>query len=286
MSRIILLSDTHYGGDAQGYRLQPSYIERLPELLAALTEWIHARSGVDLILHAGDCVEQSSPELVTEAVAQLRELSAPLLVAPGNHDMTSESAQAVWRARAADLMPVDRVASVVLPDCAVHALPVHWGERPWYWDGGAPRPRLRPEDLATLQQRLKRGTDRPHLVLCHAAPQGQPAAQTGRDTDGDAPPAEYSEAWRCLGEGHAHLRLLLCGHSHINALGTLGPIHWLTASSFVESPFEFKELQVTDAGLEVRTHTLFPRVPWRPDYWWDAAYVQGRPRDRSLTLRW
>ena len=85
-------------------------------------------------------------------------------------------------------------------------------------------------------------------------------------------------------ERHPDLRLFLSGHSHINALGRLGGAHWLTASSFSESPFECKEIVVHDDRLTVRTVAMYPRLAWRADYWWDAAYVQGRPCDRALDL--
>lgn len=287
MSRIIMLSDTHHGGGPEGYRMQACYTHRLPDLLAALGAWIDETGGADLILHGGDTVERSEPELIAGAVAQLARLPAPVRVALGNHDMTTPDALATWKALGGTLLPGGRTANAVaLADCTVHILPTQWDAQPYYWDGGPPRATLDPADLAALEARLAAEPGRPQIVLCHAAPGGVPTAQTGRAEEGDPPPPTYRLQLFALAERYSDLRLFLSGHSHINALGRLGSAHWLTASSFSESPFECKEIVVREDGLAVRTVTLHGRLGWRADYWWDAAYVQGRPCDRTLEVRW
>lgn len=285
MSRIIMLSDTHHGGGPEGYRMQACYIHRLPELLAALGAWIDETGGADLVLHGGDTVERSEPDLIAAAVAQLAALPAPVRLALGNHDMTTPDAWRVWQTLAGDLLPGGSAAfTVPLADCTVHVLPTQWGAQPYYWDGGPPRATLDPGDLGTLEAHLAAELGRPQIVLCHAAPGGVPAAQTGRAEEGDPPPPAYRAQLLGLVERHPDLRLFLSGHSHINALGRLGTAHWLTASSFSESPFECKEIIVTSSSLRVGTVAMYPHLVWRADYWWDAAYVQGRPCDRALDL--
>lgn len=285
MSRMIMLSDTHHGGGPEGYRMQASYIPRLPDLLAALGAWIAETGGAELILHGGDTVERSEPDLIAAAVALLAVLPAPVRLALGNHDMTTPDALGLWQSLAGDLLPGGRTAFAVrLADCTVHVLPTQWGVQPYYWDGGPPRATLDPADLDALEARLAAEPGRPQIVLCHAAPGGVPTAQTGRAEEGDPPPPAYRAQLLGLVERHPDLRLFLSGHSHINALGRLGTAHWLTASSFSESPFECKEITVSSSSLRVRTVAMSPRLAWRADYWWDAAYVQGRPCDRALDL--
>jgi 3',5'-cyclic AMP phosphodiesterase CpdA len=287
MTRIIMLSDTHHGGGPEGYRMQVCYIHRLRELLAALGEWIAETGGADLIVHGGDTVERSEPEAVAEAVAILSGLPAPVRLALGNHDLTTPDALALWRALGDDLLPDGQTAyAVPLTDCTLHVLPTQWGPIPYYWDGGMPRATLDPGDLAVLEGRLAAEPERPQIVACHAAPAGVPVAQTGRAEEGDPPPAAYAATLRGLVERYPNLVLLLSGHSHINALGLLGSAHWLTASSFSESPFEVKDIVVSSSGLRVRTVPLFSRLRWGADYDWDAAYVQGRPCDRALEVNW
>jgi len=287
MSRIILISDTHHGGGPEGYRMQVCYTHRLPELLAALATWMAETGGADLLLHAGDAVERSEPSLVAQAVGQLETVHPRIHLALGNHDLTTPDALDLWLKRAGELLPAGHTAfSATLDDCTIHVLPTQWGNEPYFWDGGPPRASLDPADLAWLDARLYAEPDRAQIVVCHAAPAGVPAEQTGRSEEMDPPPLEYTLALRELAERHANLRLFCSGHSHINALGKLGPAQWLMASSFSESPFECKEILVGPGLLSVRTVALFDAVDWRAGYNWDAAYVQGRPCDRTLEVRW
>jgi 3',5'-cyclic AMP phosphodiesterase CpdA len=111
MTRIIMLSDTHQGGGPEGYRMQACYIHRLPDLLAALGEWIAETGGADLILHGGDTVERSESEAIAEAVAALSGLPAPVRLTLGNHDLTTPDALELWRSLGGELLPDGQSAS-------------------------------------------------------------------------------------------------------------------------------------------------------------------------------
>jgi hypothetical protein len=287
MTRLIYLSDSHHGGGPQGYHRQPPYIERLPQLIAALELWMRREGGIDLVLHGGDMVEWAEADQIARAVGDWAALSVPLYLALGNHDLTTPDALHHWRKFGGHLFPGGEPAYTLdLGDCLLHIVPTQWGVRPFFWDGAHPHACLYPEQLAELEARIAGGYGIPQLLCCHGAPQGVPAAQTGADHDFDAPPAAYTEALDDLATAYPDLRLILSGHSHVNALGTLGEGHWLMSGSFSESPFEFKDIEITDEGLTVRTVSLYHEVGWRAAYDFDAAYVQGRPRDRALQVEW
>jgi hypothetical protein len=287
MTRLIYLSDTHHGGGPQGYHRQPPYIERLPQLIAALELWMRQQGEFDLVLHGGDMVEWAEADLIAQAAGEWATLSAPVYLALGNHDLTAPDALDLWAKFGGHLFPDGEPAYTVdLDDCLLHVVPTQWGARPFFWDGGPPRACLYPDQLGELEARLAGGYHTPQLVCCHGAPMGVPAAQMGAERDFDPPPTAYFEALRDLAEAYPSLHLILSGHSHIHSLGALGGAHWLMASSFTESPFEFKDIEVTGEGLTVRTVALYYEVGWRAHYDFDAAYVQGRPCDRALTLAW
>lgn len=287
MARLIYLSDSHHGGGPRGYHRQPPYIERLPQLIAALELWMRQHGGFDLVLHGGDMVEWAEPELIAQAASEWSTLSVPVYLALGNHDLTAPDALDLWTKYGGHLFPEGGPAYTLdLNDCLLHVLPTQWGARPNFWDGAHPRACLYADQLAELEASIAGAYHVPQLLCCHGAPLGAPAAQLGANADFDAPPAAYTEALRDLCDAYPSLRLILSGHSHINTLGALGRAHWLAASSFSESPFEFKDIEVTGEGLTVRTVSLYYDVGWRAQYDFDAAYVQGRPCDRELTLTW
>jgi hypothetical protein len=287
MTRLIYLSDSHHGGSPKGYHRQPPYIERLPQLIAALELWMRQQGGIDLVLHGGDLVEWAEAELISQAVADWAALSVPVYLALGNHDLTAPDALDLWRKFGGHLFPEGEPAYTLdLDDCLLHVVPTQWGARPFFWDGEHPHACLYPEQLAELEARIAGGYGIPQILCCHGAPRGVPSAQTGAEADFDAPPAAYTDALEDLASAYQDLRLILSGHSHINALGTLGAGHWLMASSFSESPFECKDIEITDEGLTVRTVSLYHEVGWRAAYDFDAAYVQGRPCDRALQVAW
>ena len=287
MTRLVYLSDTHHGGGPRGYHRQVPYNERLPQLIEALEMWMRQRGNIDLVLHGGDMVEWAEAELLEQAVADWSTLSVPLYLALGNHDLTAPDALDMWRKFGGHLFGEGEPAYTLdLHDCLLHVIPTQWGDRPYFWDENVPHAALYPEQLDELEARLAGGYHIPQLLCCHSAPGAVSAEQTGEAEDSHGPPPEYAVALAELVEAYPSLHLILSGHSHINSLGTVGGAHWLMASSLSESPFEFKDIEITDVGLTVRTVSLFHEVGWRAQYDFDAAYVQGRPCDRELTLAW
>ncbi len=287
MTRLLYLSDTHHGGSSQGYHRQLAYLERLPQLIASLEMWMRREGGFDLVLHGGDMVEWAEADLIAQAVADWAALSTPIYLSLGNHDLTTPNALDLWRKYGGHLFPEGEPSYTLdLEDCLLHVVPTQWDERPFFWDGEHPHAQLYPQQLGELEARIAGGYGIPQILCCHGAPRGVPAAQIGAESDFDAPPAAYTEALADLATAYPDLRLILSGHSHINSLAALGESHWLMASSFSESPFECKDIEITDEGLTVRTVALYHELGWRAGYDFDAAYVQGRPCDRALTLTW
>ena len=83
---------------------------------------------------------------------------------------------------------------------------------------------------------------------------------------------------------YPQLKGVLGGHNHINTHAVLEQAHLITGSSFVETPFEFKAIQVSRGGWSMRTVALLPAVGFATDYDWDRAFVQGRWCDRTVEV--
>jgi len=76
---------------------------------------------------------------------------------------------------------------------------------------------------------------------------------------------------------------VLGAHSHVNMSVETDGVQYVTASSLVESPFEFKLFEVGEGGLAMTTVSLFGRMGFDAVYDFDRTFVQGRERDRAFS---
>ncbi|MHC4563374.1 MAG: metallophosphoesterase family protein, partial [Planctomycetota bacterium] len=149
MTRFIYIADSHLGADPMGYQMQPGYPDRLPEVVAALADWISDDGRTDFILHGGDLVDTSSDASIRHA-AELFDLPIPMHLCLGNHDTTEPGAAARWLALAPQLFGAPPGTAATSPtytvdagDCLIHIAPNHWCETDHYWQE-ALDPQLRP----------------------------------------------------------------------------------------------------------------------------------------------
>lgn len=279
--RFVYITDTHLGGDRQGYHQQPRYPDRLPELLQCLDGWIRSEGNIDLVLHGGDMVEHATPEALREARECFR-LSVPVVLSLGNHDLTAPDAPSMWIAEASDFFPGGKLNPTVdLGDLLIHVVPTQWCATPFYWDD-VQQPHLLPEHLAALEEELARRPAALHILATHSEVLGVPVEQTGFAVPYHAPPPAFTTAVLELAARHPQLRAVLSGHTHINMHVLHGHTHIVTASSFVETPFEAKVVELTPEACTMRTLTLLPEISFAAAYDFDRTFVQGRPRDRGF----
>lgn len=281
MTRFLFLSDTHCGARPMGYTMQAGYPEHLPALVAALEAWI-GEHPVDFVLHGGDMVDASTPENLAAAAALFR-LSVPVYLCVGNHDLTEEGSPGRWLEYGggffADGHPTYTVEA---EDALIHVAPTHWErDEPFRWRAHQDA-HLVPEQVDYLHTALARRTDVSHFLLTHSPVCGLPGAQTGLGEDLHAPPAEFSSQIGQLLSAHPHLLCVLGGHNHLNLHVEAEGVHRVTASSWVEAPFDFKLFEVEPGQVSMRTLSLASQVrfPWVYDF--DRTFVQGRPCDRGF----
>ncbi|MBT3296069.1 MAG: hypothetical protein HN919_13005 [Verrucomicrobia bacterium] len=281
MTRFLYLSDTHYGAESAGYCQQTAYPQRQTELVQGLTAWMAEHAPLDFVVHGGDMIDASSIETIQEA-ARLYTLGVPVYLCLGNHDLTDPEAHRWWLQHAPSCFPGGELDfDVVCDDCVVHVAPTQWCLQPYCWQGEQ-RAHFLPAQRQRLEQALARYAERPHILVTHAPARGLPPEQT----DGKAPSHATGPAFENELNGLlAHCRdprLVLTGHSHMNMHVSEGATHYVSASSFVEAPFEFKLVEVSGTDVSVSTHALGDRVAFAWEYDSDHAYVQGRPCDRGF----
>lgn len=288
MTRLIYLSDSHLGGTLEGYHQQMRYAEREGEIVAALQRFIDAQADtapIDLVLHGGDIIDATSDDAI-RAAANLFNLSVTVHLCLGNHDITTRDAVSRWLALAPQLFPDGRPEFTLrFDDCVIHVAPNHWGLEPYVWDSEQ-SPRFDESQLAMLAAAMDRDTDRPHVLLTHSPVMGMPEAQSGEAGPLHGSSDAFLAQVRSLVEPREHVRLVLGAHSHMNTCVEGGGVRYVTSSSLIETPFEFKVMELSRSALTMRTHSLDGAMAFRATYDFDRTHVQGRACDRGFEIEW
>lgn len=283
MTRFLYLADTHLGAAPMGYRQQPGVPERLPELVATLRRYVEEQGNIDFVLHGGDLVDDATDASIA-AAAEVFALPVPLYLCLGNHDLNRDAAVSRWLALAPGFFGAEAAAdySVVTDDVAIHVVPTQWEEQPYRWSGPQ-REHLTDGQERFLETALRRTSDRGQIVLTHSPVLGLPPAQTGLPEPYHAPGPGFARAMLGLASRHPSVACVLGAHTHMNQCVREGRTFCVTASAFVETPFEVKRFEATPTTLTMETVRLGERIGWTPVPDAGRPYVQGRPTDRAFT---
>lgn len=130
MTKFIYLSDSHCCDDPQRYQQQQAYTERLPEITAALRGYIDDMKDIDFVLHGSDLIDASSENNIRVG-AELFDLTIPVYLCLGNHDLTVPDALGQWLRIAPQFFLGGKAEySIPTKDCIIHVAPNHWGVNP------------------------------------------------------------------------------------------------------------------------------------------------------------
>ena len=282
MTRFIYLSDTHWGNNNPGYTMQHTQPNRLPELLAALEEWIKTHGTIDFILHGGDMIDSTNPKNI-DFIAQAFELSVPVYLCLGNHDLTCENALEIWLDRAPHFFQGAANFSIETSDCLLHVVPNQWGPMPYYWDG-LQEPHFSVEQEQFINNGLERDLRRVHILSTHSPFHGVPIEQSGFKNIYHHPPQTFVERGHSLLKEHHNLQCILGAHSHINTCIEQNGNYLITSSSFVEMPFDFKCINISEGQITMATHCLVDHIDdvGTNHYDFSKTFVQGRTCDRTI----
>ena len=304
MTRFIFIADTHCGSTEKGYQQQKRYPDYIPEIIKRLDDWIQQDSSIDFVLHGGDMIDWASKENILNAV-QLFNLSVPVYLCLGNHDLTEKNALDMWLTYAPNFFPEGKPEYIIRhKDVIIYVIPNHWCEIPYYWEEEL-FPHFRKEQSDFIVSELKRqyintddncsSTDynrdnseksKVSILCTHGVVMGVPAEQTGYDTDIHVPPESFRNEVKEIIRMDPSIKCVLSGHSHINTNVNRDGVNYITASSLTEVPFEFKLIEVDSTMLKVSTIPLASKVRFHFDYNYDRTYVQGREKDRMVNLTW
>ncbi|MDF1515027.1 MAG: metallophosphoesterase, partial [Anaerolineae bacterium] len=239
MTRFIFLTDSHAGAVQGGYHQQACYAAHLPELLSLLDDW-SIRHQVDFIIHGGDMVDHSSQAAIQAAYRDFQ-LSVPVYLCLGNHDLCDKNALAIWLHEAPAFFPNGSPTyAIQRNDVVIAVMPNHWCEMPFYWDEKVQMPHFSDDQFCMWRQMVRQAAGRPMILVTHSEVCGVPAAQTGCQQAYHTPNPDYVQSVNTMINGVDPLRCILSGHNHINTCCVLESTgcFTVTASAFTEVPFE------------------------------------------------
>ena len=285
MSSFIYVTDSHIGADPIGYHQQPSYVKRISEIIDVLEKWLRKHRDVDFVLHGGDLVDEMSDAIIDVATELFNRLSVPTYLCLGNHDLSEENAIAHWMDRGASFFPEGTPCyTIVEKKYALHVIPSHWCDSPYFWDRKVQNANFTTEQLEQLESNLLANADKIQVLATHNPVFGLPMTQTGFEQPHHPPDKMFTEAMTQIVKRHPSLKVVLGAHNHMNMNFSHSGVNYVTASSLTESPFDFKYFQVDDLAISMSTISLSGDVEFTVEYDFEKTFVQGRECDRRFEI--
>lgn len=287
MTKFIFLTDTHIGAKKDtGFTQQKRYVENAAEIFRALDLWIKNDSAIDFVLHGGDIVDYVD-ELTIKTANEIFKLSVPVYFCLGNHDLTSNNSPDLWIKYASDFFINNSPNfSIISRNLAIHIIPNQWGETPYHWNGSM-SPHFLPEQAKLIFDKEKELTsiytdEIIHMLCTHNEVMGISAEQTGLDSDIHVPPKSFQNEVKDILKLNPKIKFVLSGHNHVNTIGNSDEVFYITTSSLVEVPFEFKLIKVENNAVNISTISLADSITFKFKYDYSRTFVQGREKDRKL----
>ena len=78
------------------------------------------------------------------------------------------------------------------------------------------------------------------------------------------------------------MKFLYIADTHMNMHLCKDGVHYVTASAFSETPFEFKVFDLNENFFSMETVSLADKVSFNANYNFNKTYIQGRTCDRSF----
>ncbi|MCM3041297.1 metallophosphoesterase [Paenibacillus motobuensis] len=281
MTKFAFLSDTHIGANPIGFHQQPAYPEKMEELIAEIKAL--AREGeIDFVLHGGDMIDRCELETIQES-GRLFQMDVPVYLSLGNHDVDRIDAEEIWLQHAPQFFNgFSPQYTIRHENCVIHVIPNQWEIGSTYYWEQAQNPYFTKYQLNKLKIELDQHTEYVHLLAIHNPIFGISSEQTGMDHVIHDVPAEFRETVLNLMHEYPHIKGVLSGHNHVNTLKRTSEGFFVSNSAFIETPFAYKLIEITDKQINITSKTVDTSSSFSPKYNSNRAYVYGREQDRTM----
>lgn len=285
MLRFLYITDTHFGANPIGFHQQPAYPERMADIIQAIQKEVD-RHSADFIIHGGDLVDSCRTDLIRHVYSLLK-LPVPFYLCLGNHDLDRPDALELWLAHTPKwFIGGSPHYEIVSDSCVVHVVPNHWESGLEYFWGQKQQPLFSEKQLNRLEQVVQANPNKMHVLVTHSPVFGMSQKQSGLDRIIHDAPESFRQSIEDLTRKYANLKIVLSGHNHLNTLRLTEEAAYVSASSLIETPFEYKLFEITDVEARMTTHSLdlSGLNGFNPEYIENRSYVQGRKQDRGFLI--
>lgn len=295
MVRFLYITDTHLGSNGTGFQQQPAYPGQLDYLLDGIRHILREEAEINFILHGGDMVGSCTERTLGMAREAFR-FDVPVYLSVGNHDLDRPDAGELWLKHAPGFFASGDALDyrVQVNGVMLHVMPNQWEPGQLYYWKKTQVPFYTEDQMRRLEADISEYPDLIHLLAVHNPVFGVMPEQTGlpeviHDVD-----SEFRRYVLDLMDRHPQLKCVLSGHNHINSLYHTEGGLLLSSSSLIETPFEYKIIEIDRNSIRVETRSLpIPSqsgsslsADFTPEYRVDRSYVQGRRQDREAVLKW
>ncbi|WP_054955738.1 metallophosphoesterase family protein [Paenibacillus dakarensis] len=295
MVRFLYITDTHLGSNGAGFQQQPAYPDQLGHLLDGIRHILKEESEIDFILHGGDMVHGCSEHTI-EMAREAFQFDVPLYLSVGNHDLDRPDAAELWLKHAPGFFASGKALDyqVQVNGVMLHVMPNQWDREQLYYWKQAQDPFYTEDQMRRLEADIRRDPDLIHLLAVHNPVFGVMPEQTGLMEVIHEVDSDFRRYILDLMDRYPQLKCVLSGHNHINSLYHVEGGLLLSSSSLIETPFEYKIIEINQNRIQVETRSLPIQSPLKssqsadfmPDYRVDRSYVQGRRQDREAVFKW
>ena len=297
MWRFVQVSDPHLASQRDGIWNNRFLCTMMPDVITCLAKDL-AKLEPEFILLTGDVVSAQTREAMLEARDEVERLGVPYYPMGGNHDFVLAESRAWFLEAFRHRLPAPRTyysfSHKQLHFCVLDA----W----WVWSDGTlsemseasvakdldrslegARWAIPPHVLTWLDEDLRAHADEATLIAVHYPAVPVPERLQKPDLN-DGGCLENGDLLLACLRTHPQVKAIFSGHVHLHFVEQVGGITQVVTGALPEFPTEFREIEVHDDRLEVRTlglsDTGFARRSLIPGKDWTA----GTEHDRTVTI--
>lgn len=297
MWRFVQVSDPHLASQRDGIWNNRFLCTMMPDVMDCLGKDLAALDP-DFILLTGDVVSAQTRKAMLEARDAVERLGIPYYPMGGNHDFVLPDSRAWFLEAFRDRLPVPRTyysfSHKSLHFCVLDA----W----WVWSDGTlsevseasvaqdldrslegARWSLPPHVLTWLDTDLRAHAGETTVIAVHYPAVPVPARLHKPEFNDGGCLENGDLLLECL-RSHPQVKAIFSGHVHLNFVEQMDGITQVVTGALPEYPTEYRDIQVYDDRLEVRTLGLsngdFAKRSLLPG----KAWTSGEPQDRSVVI--